>query len=259
MVETEMSLQSDLIKSNNPSQISSYTKIDVDEDTDTNSIPKNDITPPSIDISETSSKIINNTIIINGKTYSVNSDQNRPITHKYFYSKLGNTHTFFGDDKGNPLIIIGPHWPLFVLVNLGSTIFFFVVIIIFWKFISNSLKLLGFSLYFLFLLSYGLTGLINPGYPEHDENTLKNKNKNKTGFCTVCKIWLSLEKKTKHCNHCNICVEGMDHHCPWTGKCIGRKNIIPFYIFVISFLGFMIYCILIFSLSNDKLNKKIKK
>ena len=130
MVETEMSLQSDLIKSNNPSQISSYTKIDVDEDTDTNSIPKNDITPPSIDISETNSEIINNTIIINGKTYSVNSDQNRPITHKYFYSKLGNTHTFFGDDKGNPLIIIGPHWPLFALVNLGSTIFFFVVIML---------------------------------------------------------------------------------------------------------------------------------
>ena len=51
MVETEMSLQSDLIKSNNPSQISSYTKIDVDEDTDTNSIPKNDITPPSIYLS----------------------------------------------------------------------------------------------------------------------------------------------------------------------------------------------------------------
>ena len=161
MVETEMSLQSDLIKYNDQSQISSYTKIDVDEDTDTNSIPKNDITPPSIDTSETNSEIINNTIIINGTKYSVNSDQNRPITHKYFYSKLGNTHTFFGDDKGNPLIIIGPHWPLFVLVNLGSTIFFFVVIIIFWKFISNSLKLFGFpSIFFLFFKLFMLFYLL---------------------------------------------------------------------------------------------------
>ena len=33
---------------------------------------------------------------------------------------------------------------------------------------------------------------------------------------------------------------GHDHHCPWTGKCIGKYNLIPFYIFVVSTLIFIV-------------------
>lgn len=28
-----------------------------------------------------------------------------------------------------------------------------------------------------------------------------------------------------HCYDCNVCVDELDHHCPWTGKCIGKKNL----------------------------------
>jgi hypothetical protein len=28
-----------------------------------------------------------------------------------------------------------------------------------------------------------------------------------------------------HCYDCDICIKGHDHHCPWTGKCIGEGNI----------------------------------
>lgn len=28
---------------------------------------------------------------------------------------------------------------------------------------------------------------------------------------------------------CHVCVEGYDHHCPWTGKCIGKRNVRYFY------------------------------
>lgn len=33
----------------------------------------------------------------------------------------------------------------------------------------------------------------------------------------------------------------MDHHCPWTGKCIGRDNLKAFYYFLASTLIFMIF------------------
>jgi hypothetical protein len=44
---------------------------------------------------------------------------------------------------------------------------------------------------------------------------------------------------------------GHDHHCAWSGKCIGRINLYPFYVFVFStflfilmtFLSTMIYLV----------------
>ena len=245
MVETGMNLKFNLV--NNPKMMPSYSKLEIKEEEFNN----NNNTPKLYKLGQITHR--NNTIIINGTNYSVNSDQNRPITHKYFYSKLGNTHTFFADDLGNPQIIIGPHWPFFAGVEIGFSIFFFFILIYFRQFISIPICLLGFSLYFIFFFSYGMTALLNPGYPKQDDETLYNKNKKKTGYCTICKIWLDLDKKIKHCRFCNICIERMDHHCPWTGKCIGKGNIIPFYIFVFSVFGLFSYCIYVFVTCQDKL------
>ena len=255
-----MSLQSELVKSNiNPDIISSYSKIEIKEDTDfeINTNYSQVLNNPSENIPE---QIHNNDIkIINETSFSVNSDQIRPITHKYNYSKLGNTYTFFADEKGNPLFIIGPHWPLAAGVIISFSIIFFGTIIYLRKLLSNSNIFLGYLSYLFFLISYITTAIVNPGYPKHDENTLCNKNKDKTGYCSVCKIWISLEKKTKHCKFCNICIEGMDHHCPWVGKCVARKNIIPFFLFLISVFGFMCYCIITILSCKNELNKGIKK
>jgi hypothetical protein len=44
-----------------------------------------------------------------------------------------------------------------------------------------------------------------------------------------------------HCRVCNICIGGFDHHCPWTGKCIGRNNVKVFRIFIVSSAWYFIY------------------
>lgn len=44
----------------------------------------------------------------------------------------------------------------------------------------------------------------------------------------------------RHCSMCKVCVDGLDHHCPWCGKCIGEKNIKQFYCFV-GWLQFQMY------------------
>ena len=39
-------------------------------------------------------------------------------------------------------------------------------------------------------------------------------------------------KNISHCNRCNNCIYGMDHHCVFLGKCIGINNHRCFYIFM---------------------------
>jgi len=63
-------------------------------------------------------------------------------------------------------------------------------------------------------------------------------------YCPTC--WIHKPYRSKHCKHCNRCVIKMDHHCPFTGNCVGANNLKLFYIshgcYVIAELGWMYLC-----------------
>lgn len=42
-----------------------------------------------------------------------------------------------------------------------------------------------------------------------------------------------MRPREHHCYICQVCVSQYDHHCSWINNCIGKKNLLRFYIFII--------------------------
>jgi len=66
-------------------------------------------------------------------------------------------------------------------------------------------------------------------------------------YCWTCKI--ARPERSKHCSDCNACCQKFDHHCPWTGTCIGLRNYTYFVRFVSSLFA-LIFWILAWTISN---------
>ena len=156
----------------------------------------------------------------------------KPKLRRYCCRKIGNTLCLLIDKMGNPLIMIGPHWPMYFcfcgfIFYLYSFLFYIDSLDLFFQFFGL------FSFYLIFISFTGIF-LLNPGYPERNENSLRGNPRDQYKYCIECKIWVRNNMIITHCTECGVCIEGEAIHFAWAGKCIGRKTIFFYHIFLVS-------------------------
>ena len=167
--------------------------------------------------------------------------------------KLGNSYGFCPDINGDPIILIGPHWPFFLSTFFLITIFY---IIIHKSYIHNSqiiINYLGWLLYLIWTIIFYLISLKNPGYPKTNLESIRGSKQ--MSYCDKCELWNKPKSKTYHCNKCDICIEGHKFHCIITGHCKGKKNKKEFYWFIIISIIFLFYLFAICYFNKKTENK----
>jgi hypothetical protein len=179
--------------------------------------------------------------------------------------RIGNMILLFGKrTSGFPYhLIIGPEWPCMLVTYsliIVPTIFFLINVA---SLLGPIVISLGVFILFLTVSAFTCTACTDPGIifeyettiisdeetgiPSDNSNENINNNNNNNNLsnrsnsrnsssnkkpivCNICKVDRPLT--ASHCYTCNVCVDELDHHCPWTGKCIAKKNLQVFYIFI---------------------------
>ena len=162
----------------------------------------------------------------------------RPITYGHAIGcvkRIGNSYVIYRHERSDTIITVGPHWygVILTLVVLCGGCFLCFDTLNSKRVVVSSAMIISFKLFnastvglaIVFLL---LTACLDPGIvifhaPIHASN-YSLEGSHSENWCEVCCVSQSFKRRVHHCDDCDLCIEGLDHHCPWIGKCIGKKN-----------------------------------
>ena len=244
----------DIIGVNNNEEIENENNEDIHEKTNKN-LSKDEILDKELETIK--KKNLSKYLMEDNKFKSSESDAEFDINTKKFeikpkrcqlYKFVGRSLFLFLDKYENPLLIIGPHIGMYFCFCGIITILMCILYFTLWKKLNLFMRILGHFSFWIYFISYTHCSLFNPGYPKNDWGRNFGYPRSDYYLCNLCGFYLKKSKYAHHCLDCDICIENYDHHCPWTGHCIGKNNIYSFYPFICSSFFIIIYIFIAASL-----------
>jgi DHHC palmitoyltransferase len=159
------------------------------------------------------------------------------------------------------LCILGPDWPCNLFITFPIMIlpgFFFLVFL--WSRLTAGVIIGEFIVLVNGVLALSCTAFTDPGFvPKGTVESLEIAKAQaiEGGYidnvtsCSFCNILRNSD--IHHCYDCGQCVMELDHHCPWTGTCIGQQNLKMFYWFLASIciqLGYVGVAVVVFFITH---------
>lgn len=169
----------------------------------------------------------------------------------------GNHRLVYGKPRGRKFpfhCLLGPDWCCsFVTITLILIPSFFALCFAA-PFLGLLAELTGLVSFVACLGSFMVTAFSDPGIlkkqaiealdRDFEENPTRVTRKGL--FCNRCNIYRPYT--AVHCYDCDACIEEYDHHCPWTGHCIGKGNLQWFYSFLLTLVLHFVYVVIVLNL-----------
>ena len=186
----------------------------------------------------------------NTKSTQDNNNESENASNKFNEESYLSTPNYYGtckilkyDENNDPFLVLGPDYIYLILILFLNILLIIFFAIVHYCYSSLMVRIFGLLLSLLQISIYVYCSLKNPGFPKkafQDPSLLKEPG----GYyrkCRVCGIIVDLRNYPGHCYKCKCCIEGFDHHCAWTTKCIGSGNIKEFRLFMTSFFILLSY------------------
>ena len=106
----------------------------------------------------------------------------------------------------------------------------------YYNYLNRKVAHYAIGMYVLSLLCSLKVFLCNPGIPNTRSNEVAQLDEEDKEFCDKCHVWLDSRKFFLHCRQCGCCIEDIENHSAFFGKCVGKGNFWSYNIYFVTHL-----------------------